>query len=593
VSVKSRRFGRVATSALLIIAVLLLGGCAMLPIGKQARLRDQKPGPEVRPTAPPEYDILVAQDHQARGELDEALAAFERALEKDPDSAYIHRKLALGLIRAGRPAESLEHAERALELDPDDLRTRILVGQLYRMQRNVAAAEKALLDDSGMPINQEAGALLYQVYMESDRGEKAVEVAQWLITVVDDPTDGYVALAKAYEATGQADKADATLREALEKDPGNLQIYSQLARFARARGDADGERAVYAEILELHPHHHATLLALADVQLGENDRDGALKTLREIEANYPDDMRTVVRLGFLYYEAEDFSESASRFETYLASEPEDDEVRFFLGIVRRRMGQVDEAVEVFSAIPEESEHSAEAHTQLAVLYEGKGDYNRALDEVEKAIAQKPTRPRELYAATLRAKAGDFDGAVAFLEGLLLKNPNDDELLFNLGVVFSEAKRTQEALEYMQRAIEKNPNNASALNYVGYTWAEQGDNLDQAESYIVRALDLRPDDGFIIDSLGWVYYMRARPLFKTGRNAEAKKYLDRALKELLRAQELTGGDPVVSEHLGDTYLLLDQKDRALQNYREAVELVPREGEQPDLLQKLEALQREIE
>jgi len=146
---------------------------------------------------------------------------------------------------------------------------------------------------------------------------------------------------------------------------------------------------------------------------------------------------------------------------------------------------------------------------------------------------------------------------------------------------------------MERAIEQNPNNANALNYVGYTWAERGDNLDQAEDYIVRALDLRPNDGFIIDSLGWVYYMRARPLFDTGRKEEAKKYLDRALKELLRAQELTGGDPVVSEHLGDAYILLDQKHQALQKYQEAVDLTPREGEQPDLLEKLEALRREIE
>ncbi len=577
----------------LLTAALLLTGCALLPIGEHAQLREPEPGPEVRPNAPPEYDILVAHDHQARGELDEALAAFERALEKDPDSAYIERKLAMSLIRAGKPVESLEHAERALELDPDDPRTRVFVGQLYRMQRNVAAAELALLDESGVPINNEAGVLLYHVYMETDRGDQAIELAKWLVAVVDEPINAYSALSKAYEATEQFDKADAALRQALEIDPDNMQIYSQLARSARTRGDADAERKIYGEILEQHPHHHATLMALADVQLSENDTEGALRTLNEIETNYPDDMRSVVRLGFLYYEAERFPESASRFETFLASEPGDQEVRFFLGIVRRRLGEDDAAIETFSAIPDDSEHAAEAHTQLAVLYEGKGEFERALQEIEIAVGMKPTRPRELYAATLRAKAGDFDGAVAYLEGLLLKDPNDDELLFNLGVVFSEAKRTQEALEYMERAIEKNPENASALNYVGYTWAEQGDNLDQAEDYIVRALDLRPDDGFIIDSLGWVYYMRARPLFETGRKEEAKKYLDRALKELLRAQELTGGDPVVSEHLGDTYLLLDQKDRALENYREAVDLTPRAGEQPDLLDKLEALQREIE
>ncbi|MFB3118848.1 MAG: tetratricopeptide repeat protein, partial [Myxococcota bacterium] len=439
----------------------------------------------------------------------------------------------------------------------------------------------------------EAGALLFRGYMESDRGEQAVDLAQWLIDVVDDSITAYAALAQAYERTGQFEKAEGALRQALEIEPGNLKIYAQLVRSARKRGEAGSERAIYREILGEHPHHHATLMALADEQLGENDTDGALRTLSEIEAHYPNDTRSVVRLGFLYYEAENFPESAKRFETFLARKPGDHEVRFFLGIVRRRMGEDAAAIEVFSAIPEESEHYAEAHTQLAVLFERKGEFVRALEEIELAVVATSTRPRELYAATLRAKAGDFDGAVAYLEGLLLKDPDDDELLFNLGVVFSEAKRTKEALEYMERAIEENPKNASALNYVGYTWAERGDNLDQAEDYIVRALNLRPDDGFIIDSLGWVYYMRARPLFDTGRSEEAKQYIDRALKELLRAQELTGGDPVVSEHLGDIYLLLDQKHMALQRYQEAVDLTPRESEQPDLFEKLEALRREIE
>ncbi len=585
-----RRWSQIAP---LLTAALLVSGCALLPIGNQARVRKPDPGPEVRPGAPPEYDVLVAHNHQAAGDLDAALAAFERALEKDPDSAYIHRKLAVGLIRSGRPVKSLEHAERALELDPDDSRTRVFLGQLYRMQRNVAAAELALTDESGEPINEEAGALLYQVYLETDRGEQAVELALWLVEFADNQVNAYQALAKAYELEGDLERAEGALRQALEIDPGSLKIYSRLARLARNRGEKGDEREIFREILELHPHHRDTLMALADVQLGENDTDGALRTLTEIATHYPNDMRSVVRLGFLYYEAEEFSQSAIHFEIFLASKPDDHEVRFFLGIVRRQMGEDAAAIEVFSAIPEESEHYSEAHTQLAVLFERAGDFERAVEEIELAVATKPTRPRELYSATLRAKAGDFDGAVSYLEGLLLRDPDDDELLFNLGVVFSEAQRSQEAIRYMERAIEQNPNNASALNFVGYTWAEQGDNLDQAEDYIVRALDLRPDDGFIIDSLGWVYYMRARPLFDTGRSEEAKKYLDRALKELLRAQELTGGDPVVSEHLGDAYLLLDQRERALKKYQEAVDLTPREGEQPNLLEKLEALRREIE
>src|SRR5512147_3326686 len=107
---------------------------------------------------------------------------------------------------------------------------------------------------------------------------------------------------------------------------------------------------------------------------------------------------------------------------------------------------------------------------------------------------------------------------------------------------------------MQRALARNPDNANALNYIGYTWAERGIRLDEAEKMISRAIELRPEDGFIVDSLGWVYYMRARPLVQSGKMDAAQAYLERALSELERADELTGGDPVISEHLGDTYLL---------------------------------------
>jgi tetratricopeptide (TPR) repeat protein len=145
---------------------------------------------------------------------------------------------------------------------------------------------------------------------------------------------------------------------------------------------------------------------------------------------------------------------------------------------------------------------------------------------------------------------------------------------------------------MQRALDVNPDNASALNYVGYTWAEKGVNLVEAEVMILRAIELRPDDGFIADSLGWVYYMRARPLVASGREREAQAYIERALNELKRAEKLTGGDPVVSEHLGDIYLLLNQKELALERFEEALQMDPREGEQPHLLEKLESLQREF-
>ena len=106
-----------------------------------------------------------------------------------------------------------------------------------------------------------------------------------------------------------------------------------------------------------------------------------------------------------------------------------------------------------------------------------GQREQALTELERA-------QKELE----RAEEQSLDGAVAHLEGLLLQEPTDDELLYNLGVVYGEAKLVDESIEYMKRALSENPDNASALNYVGYVWAEQGVNLDEAEEMIERALE---------------------------------------------------------------------------------------------------------
>lgn len=579
-----------------IAGAMSIAGCVTVGVGNEAPKRDSAEsrdlGVEVRPDAPPEYDLLVGMQQEAHGELGSATAAYQRALAKDPDSSFIHRRLANSLIRRGNPGQALVHAERAFELEPDDDRTRLFLGQLYRLARQFAEAEAVLLDVDGKPRNEQSALLLYQVYLERD-ASRAVEIAQWLIDRDEDSMNAYAMLAKAHERLGNPQEAEKALRTALALDPTNLRIFSQLARLAREHGDMKAQQGIFREVLANHPHHHATLMALADVQIGDNDTEGAIETLKEIQQHYPDASRAIERLGFVYYEAERFEEAAAQFERYLSSRPGDGEVTFFLGIVRRRLGDDDAAVDAFSMVSAADDHYAEARTQLAVLYERAGEFDRALEELQGALAVNPTRPRELYSATLRAKAGDFDGAVAYLEGLLLKNPDDDELLYNLGVVYGEAKRTKEALIYMQRAIDRNPKNASALNYVGYTWAEGGRELDRAEDYINRALGLRPNDGFITDSLGWVYYMRALPLIETGRKREAKEYIERALKALHRAEELTGGDPVVSEHLGDAYLLLDEKEQALENYEQAVELDPREGEQPDLMKKLEGLRREFE
>jgi tetratricopeptide (TPR) repeat protein len=576
------------------LAVVLAAGglgCAGLGLGG-ASPEAKEPEVLVRPEAPADYDVLVAQQLVLEGRAEDAVAAYERAVAKDPHSAYLRRRLAAGLGQQGRLDESLVHAKRAVELDPDDEAARVFLAQLHRVRREPALAESLLVDPAGAPLNPDAALLLYQIRLEAGRREEALAVALWLVQAEPDELRGRIALAGVYQEMDRPDDAERSLREALAIDPGNLRIYGALARSLRERGENQQEIALYAEILERYPNHHATLVALGEAQMALDDLEGAIKTFQIVVERYPEDVQSLKNLGYLRFEARQFREAEELFRRAVDSGPGEYEAAFFLGVVRRRIGEGDAALEAFERIPPDHAHFAEARTQIAAIYERRGLYDRALVEVERASKLDPSRDLDLYAANLRGKSGDFDGAVSHMERLLAEHPDDDELIFNLGVIYGEDKRTDEAIGFMQRALERNPENASALNYIGYTWAERGIRLDEAEGMITRAIELRPDDGFIVDSLGWVYYMRARPLVQSGRSREARRFLERALAELERADELTGGDPVISEHLGDTYLLLDQKQQALEHFEEALSLEPREGEQPHLLQKFENLRQEL-
>ncbi len=576
------------STALAWIAAALFGsGCAALQGAPEG------PGREVRPDAPPEYDVLVYHDHLADGQPQEAIAALERAIEKDKESVLLHRMMAEALARNGELDRAVEFARRARELGPEDPAVRSILAQLYRIQQNSAEAEKLLLDEKGDPIDEESAWLLYQIYLEGNQFDQGLEIARWMTERNPEEPRGWIALANVYEKQEKPLDAENALRKSLAIDPANLRIYGALARSMRNRGDKEGAIGVYREMLRQAPDDHSTLFALAEAQINDEDVEGAIETLERIESGYPSDLESVKRLGYLLYEAHRFADAVKRFERVLDANPREYEVAFFDGVALRRLNKDAEAVRAFERIAASHEYYAEARTQIAAVHERHGRYAEALSEVERALATEPSRELELYSATLRSRTGDFEGAVAYLEGLLASSPDDDELLYNLGVVYGEKNRDEEAIRYMTAALEKNPDNADALNFIGYTWAEHGENLEQAEQYITRAMELRPDNGYIVDSLGWVYYMRARPLMKAGDTAAGRKWLTKAIEELERAHELTGGDPVISEHIGDAYLLLDDRRRALDKFEEAAVMGPRPEEQPELREKLETLRRELE
>jgi len=585
-------------SSLLALAFLASGCASFGTLGSlgfpgQNKERDRKiPLRIVRSEAPADYDVLVAEVAQIDGDLELAREAYERAAEKDPGSALIHDRLSRLAWQLDDVEGAVREAERAFALDSESLEIRLFLGRLYRLRRDFAGLDRVLRDAEGRPLDADSNYVLYQVAFERGDLVEAENLARQLAEMEPDQLRGILALATVYGQRSDFESAEAVVRGGLDSFPDHFLLYMRLAQIERARGNRSGEIAVYREVLLSHPSHYGILQRLGQAQLDGNDLDGAIATFSEIVALYPEDTNSLRRLASLEYSAGRYEAAATRLESALKRDPDQPELAFALGQTRKAKGDYAGAMEVFDQIDQQDPGYFDARIQIVAILESENRFDEALAEIESLRTFRSDRQLDFYAAGLRISNGDFEGGVALLEGMLDGLDGDTEVYYQLGVHYGADGQVEPALRYMQHVLEADPNNVNALNYVGYSWAEQGENLDEAEELIRRALEISPDDGYITDSLGWVYYKMAEMLFRESRKDEAMKFLDRAQHQLVQAAKLTGGDSVVSEHMGDVLLLRGDKEGALEHYEEAVDLELREAEQPMLLEKRDRLRGDL-
>ena len=185
---------------------------------------------------------------------------------------------------------------------------------------------------------------------------------------------------------------------------------------------------------------------------------------------------------------------------------------------------------------------------------------------------------EAHSAGSRPSGKVNPKAIEAMERVIVLDSKNDQAHFQLGALYDETKNKEKSIASMKKAIELNPQNAPALNYLGYTWAEMGIQLDEAETLIQRALKIEPNDGFYIDSLGWVYYQKG-------------DYV-KAVEQLERAVEITVDDPTIIEHLGDAYEKAGKKDRAVASYRDALKKSKEDEQIKRVREKIQRLEKKV-
>jgi tetratricopeptide (TPR) repeat protein len=588
---------RLAAAAL----ALGLAACATPASRREQDFPPVPAPPEARAapdTTPPEpaRTLVEELEHAATsldtGELDEAFAAYQRAVALAPDDTELLTRAAQLAFRMGDADAAIEYATRAMQAGGADPWLRQFLAESRRAERDYAGMAALLEAPSGDPLDSEAAGFLYSAWLEKGDLERARSVARWQVDAEPETPAGWLNLAEVTEKLGDAAAAEKILREASAKQPRETQYLAAIAASRRARGDRLGELGVLNELLGRDGKDASSWLAKAEAEFDLGREADGVKSLARAEQLQPEDLRTTMRLALIDLQRGAFVDAEARLARVSELYPEQYEIAYFLGVARRRAGDAEGALTALDRIAEDHPRFSDGRVQVAGILEARGDFEGARLEVERAQAIENSKPLAYYHASLLAKGGDPTGGIAELEAMLRGGADDAETHYNIGILRGEAREFDAAIATMNEALALDPNHAGALNFIGYSWAERGERLDEAQQLIERALALRPDDGFITDSLAWVFFQRAKQQLAAGQKKAALAQLEKARVKLEEADKLTGGDPVISEHLGDVYLALGNKRSALRKYEQAQTQSPRAGEQPELAAKLERLRREL-
>ncbi len=218
--------------------------------------------------------------------------------------------------------------------------------------------------------------------------------------------------------------------------------------------------------------------------------------------------------------------------------------------------------------------------QLAGVWGQKKEYKKAIALMEKIILTYPRVSSKIYTlyVSLLEQKRDFPKALDVLLKASKIFPKDPDILFYKGFVYDQMGQTEQAIKQMKKVLRINTNHVNALNHLAFVYAELNKNLESAEQMVVKALSLSPNDSYVLDTAGWVF-------FKRGKAKEALKYLEMAYQN-------NTSEGLIVEHLAEVYYHLNMIDKSIALYKKAIGLETNEHKRKKLEEKLLSIQLDV-
>ena len=543
-----------------LLALFFIPGCAALnstvvsdsasPVAYRSELTD--------PAAKAFFAFSEFRMLGAENRWEEAITALKRAISFDPQSDYLQLILAKAYLYIQQPDQAISALKILLDRAPDDVAAHELLGDVLVYQQNYLPAIDHF--QQALQLEPENGALQLRLAMALTRhGQKDEAITTLEALLEQHPESGLagLTLARLYLEKEQTDKAAAIYRQLLERQPGQQTVldYGKLLE----QQDQDAAFELYRSFIAKNPRSAAVRQQLAQYYLTRHQLDDALTQLQAVRQQFPDNLKIINQIGLIQLELENWATAEDAFRLLLKSDNQPGRNRYYLAMALSEQGKSEEAISVLQAISSDSPIYSEAALQLAYLYKKSGQDDLAIASLQQLIEQGFHQPDSYYyLVAFLGDREDHQEAIKVALAGVEQNPEEPQLLYQLGVVYEKLGKRQAAVAVMEKIVLLDDAHSDALNFLAYDQAENGTNLELALSRAQKALAVKPS-GYIVDTLGWVY-------FKMGRYPESRVQLEKAI-------ELHPDDVVIQEHLGDLYGAMKLWEKAEIAYRRALEIDP--------------------
>jgi tetratricopeptide (TPR) repeat protein len=506
----------------------------------------------------------------AGGEKDAAAAAayYRAALRGDPRNNELLGRTFLAVLANGEVDEAVKLAERVLQIDKNDRIARLVLGVRAIKQKQYPVARRELAQSIRGPITDLAATLLSAWTLASPNEAKLATDAIDKLSGAD-----WYAIFKELHAglildmAGQKKDAGRRLERSYKLDPTALRVVQSYGGFLSRQGSNSEALKVFSTFEEALPRHPLVVEAINEIKSGkklpllvETPQSGAAEVLYGLGSALG--RRGGEDLGLIYLQ----------LALYLV--PSHPLALLSLGDLYEAMKKPELANKTYERVPLTSPLARNAQIQLALNLDTLDQTEEAKAHLEKLIASNPGDLEAIMALgnILRGRKQFSECADVYSKGIdtITKAEKSNWVIYYFrGICLERSKQWARAEADLKKSLELLPEQPHVLNYLGYSWIDQGVNLDDGMRMIQRAVEQRADDGYIVDSLGWAHYRLGN--------------VEEAVKQLERAVELKPEDPTINDHLGDAYWRVGRVLEARFQWSHARDLKP----EPEDLTKIEA------